>query len=341
MVSPTATLLRRLGKDGPLIPAIGFGTMGMSIAYGPAASDAERLELLDRAWALGCTNWDTADVYGDSEDIIGKWFALHPERRKDIFLATKFGLSVGNDYSIGVDSSPNNCAKCFKRSLDRLNVDYIDLYYLHRPNPKVPIEKTIMAMQELVNQGKVKYLGLSEVSSSTVRRAYNVHPISVVQAEYSPWTLDIEESQGTNLLATCRELGISIFAYSPLGNGIMTGRYRSSADFGPGDARVGMKRFQGEIFQKNLELVDKLADVAKAKGFEPGQLVLAWLLAQGDDIFVIPGTKNIKYLEQNFAASGVGISEDEKRSIRDLVSAVGFSGGRDTTYGSYIDTLAL
>lgn len=184
-------------------------------------------------------------------------------------------------------------------------------------------------------------MGLSEVSSSTVRRAYIVHPISVVQAEYSPWTLDIEESQGTNLLATCRELGISIFAYSPLGNGIMTGRYRSSADFGPGDARVGMKRFQGENFQKNLELVDKLANVAKAKGFEPGQLVLAWLLAQGDDIFVVPGTKNIRYLKQNFAASGVGISEDEKRSIRDLVSAVGFSGGRDTTYGSYIDTVAL
>lgn len=184
-------------------------------------------------------------------------------------------------------------------------------------------------------------MGLSEVSSTTVKRAYNVHPISVVQAEYSPWTLDIEAAQGTNLLVTCRELGISIFAYSPLGNGIMTGRYRSSADFGPGDARAGMKRFQGDSFQKNLELVDKLSDAAKAKGCKPGQLVLAWLLAQGDDIFVVPGTKKIKYLKENFAASNVGISEDEKKFIRGLISAVGFSGDRDITYGSYIDTVAL
>lgn len=187
----------------------------------------------------------------------------------------------------------------------------------------------------------MKYLGISEVSSSTVRRAHAVHPISALQAEYRPWTLDIEGSRGSNLLATCRELGVSIFAYSPLGHGIMTGQYWSSADFGPGDARKGMVRFQGDNFRKNLELVDRFSDLAKEKGYKPGQLVLSWLLAQGDDIFVIPGTKKVKYLEENFGALAVEISEDEKKAIRGFVSAAEVNGDRDTAYGAYIDTLPV
>ncbi|KAJ9132554.1 alcohol dehydrogenase [Pleurostoma richardsiae] len=340
MSPPAGHLLRRLGRDGPKIEAVGFGMMGMSVGYGPAASDEERFKLLDRAWEIGCTNWDTADIYGDSEDVIGKWVKLHPERRKDIFLASKFGLK-GTADGIVIDSSPEYCKASIERSLQRLEVDYIDLYYVHRPNPDVPIEKTVQVMKEFVNDGKVKYLGLSEVSSSTLRRASAVHPIHAVQVEYNPWTLDIEGSSGTFLRDTCKELGVSIFAYSPLGRGIMTGRYRSSADFGPGDARAGMTRFQGDNFKKNLELVDRFAEVAARKGCTPSQVVLAWLLAQGDDVFVIPGTKNMKYLEENFGASVVEVTEEEERELRRLVSEAGVGGGRDPTFGAYVDTVPL
>ncbi|KAB5542759.1 NADP-dependent oxidoreductase domain-containing protein [Coniochaeta sp. 2T2.1] len=314
MSRPPSRLLRKLGRDGPEIEAVGFGAMVMSIpGYGPPKSDEERFELLDHAWEIGCTNWDTADLYGDSEDVIGKWFKLHPERRKDIFLASKFGLrgtvhgmeldSTGNAPGIVIDSSPEYCREAIDQSLHRLGVDYIDLYYLHRPNPNVPIEKTVEAMKELVLAKKVKYLGLSEVSSSTLRRI-----LWDVSARY---------------LSGARRRWRSIFAYSPLGRGLMTGRIRSNAEFGPGDVRAGMARFQGDNFKRNLEIVDRFTELAGRKGCAPGQLVLAWLVAQGENVFVIPGTKNSKYLSENFAASAVKISQEEERELRRVVTEAG------------------
>lgn len=187
----------------------------------------------------------------------------------------------------------------------------------------------------------MKYLGLSEISSSTLRRAHAIHPISAAQIEYNPWTLDIEGPSGSYLLKTCRELGVAIFAYSPLGRGIMTGRYRSSADFGPDDARAGMTRFQGENFARNLDLVDKFKELAELKCCTPGQMVLSWLLAQGDDIFVIPGTKKVTYLEENFNATSVVLSEDEELRLRELVTKAGVSGGRDPAFGAYVDTVPI
>ncbi|EMR69480.1 putative aldo-keto reductase yakc protein [Eutypa lata UCREL1] len=332
---------RQLGRDGPKIPAVGFGLMGLSIGYGAVDSDEERLKVLDRAWELGCTNWDTADAYGDNEDIIGKWFKLHPERRADIFLATKFGLKQNAEGGIGVDSSPEYCRQSVERSLKRLGVQQIDLYYIHRADPTIPIEKPVEVLKEFVRDGKIKYLGLSEVSSSTLRRAHAIHPIHAVQVEYNPWTLDIEGPSGTYLLDTCKELGVSVFAYSPLGRGIMTGRFRSAADFEADDSRKLLARFQGENFQKNLELVDKFSEVAKRKGCSPSQLVLAWLVAQSNNVFVIPGTKKIPYLEQNFSASEVVISKDEEKELRKLVSEAGVSGDRSAMFGNYVDTAPL
>ncbi|KAK5624978.1 hypothetical protein RRF57_000694 [Xylaria bambusicola] len=343
MAPPAQTLTRKLGNEGPEIPATGFGLMGFSLGYGASEGDEERFKLLDRAWELGCTNWDTADIYGDSEDTIGKWFKLHPERRADIFLATKFGLKPDANVTngIAVDSSPEHCRQSIESSLKRLGVDYIDLYYMHRANLDVPIEKTITALRELVNEGKIKYIGLSEVSSATLRRAHAIHPIHAVQMEYNPWTLDIEGPSGTYLLDTCKELGVSVFAYSPLGRGIMTGRFRSATDFGADDARSHLPRFQGENFQKNLKLVDQFAEVAKRKGCTSGQLVLAWLLAQGDNIFVIPGTKRTAYLEENFAASQVTLTKDEEKLLRKLVSEAGVSGDRGPMFTVFADTAPL
>ncbi|KAI1420263.1 NADP-dependent oxidoreductase domain-containing protein [Xylaria sp. FL1777] len=340
-MAPPKTLTRQLGKEGPKIPATGFGLMGFSVGYGAAEDDEERFKLLDRAWELGCTNWDTADVYGDSEDTIGKWFKLHPERRADIFLATKFALSFDAAGGIKIDSSPEYCRQCIEKSLKRLGVDYIDLYYMHRADPKVPIENTMNALKELVNEGKIKYIGLSEVSSATLRRAHAVHPIHAVQLEYNPWTLDIEGPSGTHILDTCKELGVSIFAYSPLGRGIMTGRFRSAKDFGADDVRSTLPRYQGENFQKNLKLVDQFAEVARRKGCTSGQLVLAWLLAQGDNIFVIPGTKKTGYLEENFAASEVTLTEEEEKLLRKLVSEAGVDGDRGAMFGPFADTAPL
>ncbi|KAI8666081.1 Aldo-ket-red domain-containing protein [Fusarium keratoplasticum] len=340
MAPPAQLPLRQLGKNGPKIPAVGFGLMGISIAYGATESDEERLKVLDRAWELGCTNWDTADAYADSEDLIGKWFKLHPERRNDIFLASKFGLKIV-DGNFETDSSPEYVRECIDRSLKRLGVEHIDLYYMHRANEDVPIEKTVEAMKQLVEEGKVKYLGLSEVSSTTLRRAHAVHPISAVQVEYNPWTLDIEGPSGTYLLKTCEELDVSVFAYSPLGRGILTGRYRSVDDFEEGDFRRNLARFQGENFRKNLVIVDKFNELAKQKGLTSSQLVLAWLLEQSPRVFVIPGTKKIKYLEENVGASRVTVSKGEEQELRRLVLEAGVEGGRDPTFGNYTDTAPL
>ncbi|KAH6662654.1 NADP-dependent oxidoreductase domain-containing protein [Plectosphaerella plurivora] len=335
----SSTRLAPLGLDGTTIPAVGFGIMGMSVGYGPVKSDEERFKVLDRAWEISCTNWDTADCYGDNEDFIGKWFKLHPERRKDIFLASKFAIKgLG---PVDIDSSPEYCKQALQKSLDRLGVDHLDLFYMHRANTAVPIEKTVQAMKELKEAGKIKHLGLSEISSSTLRRAHAVHPISCVQVEYNPWTLDIEGPSGTHLLDTCKELGVSVVAYSPLGRGILTGRYRSKEDFEEGDVRVNMERYQGENFRKNLALVDKFKELADRKGCTSSQLVLAWLLAQWEKIIVIPGTKNVKYLEENFKAGEVQISVEEEKELRQLVKDAEVGGGRDPFFGNYDDTAEL
>ncbi|KAH6968857.1 hypothetical protein HG530_006173 [Fusarium avenaceum] len=340
MAPPAQLPLRQLAKNGPKIPAIGFGMMGLSVAYGKPESDEDRFQVLDRAWELGCTNWDTADVYGDCEDLVGKWFKLHPERRQDIFLATKFAIRIG-DKGLVVDTSPEYVKKAVESSLKRLGVDHIDLYYMHRAQEDVPIEKTVKAMKELVDEGKVKYLGLSEVSSTTVRRAHAIHPITAVQVEYSPWTLDIEGPSGTHLLKTCEELDISVFAYSPLGRGILTGRFRSIDDFEESDARRNYSRFQGDNFKKNLVVVDKFNELAKTKGCTSSQLALTWLLEQSPNVFVIPGTKKIKYLEENVGASEVKLSKEEEQELRKLSSDAELVGGRNPLFGCYSDTVPL
>ncbi|PNH42658.1 hypothetical protein VD0004_g4691 [Verticillium dahliae] len=289
-----------IGSDGPTIPAMGFGAMGLSYGYGAGGSDEERFKVLDRAWEIGCVNWDTAISYGDQ---------LRRQRGPD--------------------------------RLRRLGVESIDLYYMHRANPSVAIEKTVQAMKELHQAGKIKYLGLSEVSSVTLRRAHAVHPIAAVQIEYNPWTLDIEGPSGTNLLDTCKELGVAVVAYSPLGRGILTGKYRSKNDFEPGDVRHYLERYQDENFRKNLVLVDKFEQVAKRKGCTLGQLVLAWLVAQWDKVIVIPGTKKIKYLEENFDSGKVEITSEEERELRELVSSSGISGSRNPFFGQFVDTVSL
>ncbi|EHA51317.1 aldo-keto reductase yakc [Pyricularia oryzae 70-15] len=341
MAPPAQIPTRRMGKDGPEVACIGFGLMGLSFGYGAVESEEERFKVLDRAWEIGATNWDTADIYGDSEDLVGKWFKMHPERRKDIFLATKFGVT-GTIENLSANSSPEYCRQASRRSFERLGVDYVDLYYVHRLTESVPVEKTIEAMAELVKEGKVKYLGMSECSSSSVRRAHKVHPIAAVQVEYNPWDLAIEGDEGTNLLATCRELGISVVAYSPFSRGLLTGALKSREDFNdPTDCRLFLPRYSEENFPKNLELVAEIEKIAKEKGCTSGQLVLAWLLAQGNEIIPIPGTKRIKFLEENTAAAHVKLTAEEEKKIRNLVDKANIQGDRGAFINSYGDTVEL
>ncbi|KAJ3289477.1 hypothetical protein HK104_007425 [Borealophlyctis nickersoniae] len=316
--------LRKLGRNGPEIPAIGLGCMGMSEFYGPG-DEEESIKVLNKAIDLGCTHWDTADMYGvgKNEELLAK---VLKTRRSEVFLATKFGNMRGEDGSFkGVSGTPEYVRQCCEASLKRLGVDYIDLYYQHRVDPNTPIEDTVKAMAELVKEGKVKYLGLSECSGETLKKAHAVHPISCVQIEYSPWTLDIEQN---NLLTTARSLGVSIVAYSPLGRGFLTGRFTSPADFDPTDFRKYSPRFSPENFASNLKLVDAFKDIAKRKGCEPAQLVLAWVLKQGEDFFVIPGTKRVKYLEQNVGASGVTVTDEEDKEIRKVIAECEVKGLR-------------
>lgn len=345
MPPPNTLPKRRIGQSGPQIPSVGFGLMGISAGYGEIQDDTQRLAVLDRAWELGCTTWDTADIYGDSEDLIGKWFQLHPERRADIFLATKFALKlepgVADITKIQVDASPEYCRASIEKSLGRLGVPFVDMYYIHRPQTDVPIEKTMEVMKQLLQEGKIKQIGISECSSTTLRRAHAVHPVTAVQVEYNPWDLDIENERGTNLMATCRELGVSIFAYSPFSRGMLTGRYRSPDDFEPKDTRRGYERYQPGNFEKNLVLVDRFAEIAKRKGCYASQLVLAWLLRQGDNVFVIPGTKNVKYLEQNVGGANVELSDEDEKELRRLVEEAEPVGSRVPNFGSYVDTKEL
>ncbi|KAI9783702.1 MAG: hypothetical protein M1839_003550 [Geoglossum umbratile] len=315
---------RQLGKDGPHVTALGFGAMGMSAGYGTTEPDEERFKVLDRCFELGCRNWDTADVYMDSEDLIGKWFQ-RTGKRNEVFIATKFGIAWQDGFI--VRSDPEHIRQACEKSLKRLGTDYIDLYYMHRTDKKTPIEETVQAMAELKKEGKIKYLGLSEVSSETLRRACAVHHISALQVEFSPFALDIKSPQ-IGILDTCRELGVAVIAYSPLGRGFITGQYRSRDDFEKGDFRLDVPRYSPENFPKNLQLVDQFGALAKEKGCTPGQLCLAWLLSQGKDIIPIPGTKKIKYLEENLAALKVELTDEENAEISRAVEAVEVHGER-------------
>ncbi|KAJ7131436.1 NADP-dependent oxidoreductase domain-containing protein [Mycena epipterygia] len=321
---------RKIG--GVSVSAIGFGHMVMAGAYGAPGDDEERFKVMDAAYAAGCTMWDTADAYGESEDLIGKWYVFkRTGKRDEIFLGTKFGfVAVPGQVDRVIDGSPENVKISIEKSLTRLGVDYIDLYYAHRADSKIPIERTVGAMAELVEAGKVKHLGLCEVSASTLRRAHAVHPIAAVQVEYSPFTLDIEDPK-IALLEACRELGVAVVAYSPLGRGLLSGRYRSPEDFDPRDSRRAHKveRFSAENFPNILEIVDGLAAIgAKYNGASSSQIALAWLLAQGPDIIPIPGTKNVKYLKENLEAVALTLSAEDVAAIRKLVNDADSKGER-------------
>ncbi|MDQ1540104.1 MAG: hypothetical protein QOH29_830 [Actinomycetota bacterium] len=312
---------RTLGPDKLTVSTLGLGCMGMSEFYGPT-DDAESIRVIRRALDLGCFFLDTADMYGPfvNEVLVGKAIA---GRRDEVVVATKFGNERRPDGSrVGVNGKPDYVRAACDASLERLGVEVIDLYYQHRVDKTVPIEDTVGAMKELVEAGKVRHLGLSEASPSTIRRAHAVHPITALQTEYSVWTRDPED----DVLPTVRELGIGFVAYSPLGRGFLTGEIKSPDDFADDDFRKRAPRFQGENFQRNLDLVQQIRDIAIAKNCTPGQLAIAWLLAQGDDIVPIPGTKRLRYLEENLGAVDVHLSDDDLARI-DAVAPKGAPAG--------------
>ena len=297
---------RKLGNDGPMVSAIGLGCMGMSDFYGPASED-EAIATIHQALDRGVTLIDTADVYGPftNERLVGRALA---GRRDGVVLATKFGnVRTEDGQWKGLNGRPEYVRQACDASLKRLGVDHIDLYYQHRVDPQVPIEETVGAMADLVKAGKVRHLGLSEAAAATIRRAHAVHPITALQTEYSLWTRDVEEE----ILPTVRELGIGFVPYSPLGRGFLTGRFRSAADFTEGDFRGANPRMSGENLAKNLGLADKVKEIAGEKKVTPGQLALAWVLAQGEDIVPIPGTTKRTHLGENLAAVDVQLSAAE------------------------------
>ena len=316
---------RTVGKNGPAVGALGLGCMGMSEFYG-AGDEAESIRTIHRALELGVTMLDTADMYGPftNEQLVGKAIA---GRRDRVFLATKFGIvrDANDPTKRGISGKPDYVRQACDASLKRLGVDHIDLYYQHRVDVSTPIEETVGAMAELVKAGKVRHIGLSEASAQNVRKAHTVHPISALQNEWSLWSRDLEEN---GQLDAARELGISIVAYSPLGRGFLTGSIKSESDFAPDDFRRTSPRFTGENFAKNLELVREVERMAQTKGCTPSQLALAWLLAQGHDVIPIPGTKRVKYLEENVAAASVELSPAEVQRIEDIFPAGAASGAR-------------
>ncbi|TFY67877.1 hypothetical protein EVG20_g3780 [Dentipellis fragilis] len=308
------------------VTAIGYGAMGIAAFYGPPMPDEDRFKVLDALYERGCTNWDTADLYLDSEELIGKWFK-RTGKRDEIFLATKFGFASPPPRNKMPDGDPVWAREAFQRSLDRLGVDHIDLWYLHRPDPTIPIEKSVAAMAEFVEAGKLKYIGLSEVSSATLRRAHAVHPIAAVQVEYSPFSLDIEDPK-VGLLKTARELGVKIIAYSPLGRGLLTGQYKGPEEFPEDDFRRLVPKFSKENFPRVLKLVADLQKIGERHGATAGQVCLAWILAQGDDFIPIPGTKHIKYLDENLGAVNVKLSPAELEEVRKAAHEADVEGDR-------------
>ncbi|MCD0260545.1 aldo/keto reductase [Xanthomonas melonis] len=304
---------RTLGRSGPTVSALGLGCMGMSAFYGDRSDEAASIAVIHRALDQGISLLDTADMYGPhtNEILVGKAIAA---RRHDAFLATKFGIKLDPaDRSVrGIDGSPAYVRSACEASLRRLGVDHIDLYYQHRVDPAVPIEDTVGAMARLVEQGKVRFLGLSEAAPETIRRAHAVHPITAVQTEYSLWSREPEDN---GVFATVRELGIGFVPYSPLGRGFLTGAIASPQDFEADDYRRHSPRFQGENFARNLQLVEQVKAIAADKGITAGQLALAWVLAQGQDLIPIPGTKRSSYLDENIAALEVALMPDELARI--------------------------
>ncbi len=312
---------RALGSQGLRVSAIGLGCMGMSEFYGEG-DEAESVATIHRALDLGCTFLDTADMYGPfkNEELVGR--AIRG-RRDEVTLATKFGIVRGDDPgSRSINGRPEYVRQAAEGSLRRLGVDTIDLYYQHRVDPTVPIEETVGAMARLVEEGKVRYIGLSEAGAETIRRAHREHPVSALQSEYSLWSRDIEDE----VIPAIRELGIGLVAYSPLGRGFLTGRFTSPDDFEADDFRRHSPRFQGENFAKNLELVRHVEELARRKGCTASQLALAWTLARGEDIVPIPGTKRRKYLEENLGALEVELTADDLERIEEI-APVGAAAG--------------
>ena len=314
---------RKLGNDLE-VSEIGLGCMGMSFAYG-AADEAESLRTIDRALELGVNFLDTAEIYGPrtNEELVGK---AVKNRRDKFVVATKFGIVYDPEKGLlGVNGKPENIRRSVEGSLKRLGIETIDLYYQHRIDPDTPIEETVGELARLIEEGKIRHIGLSEASAETLRRAQKVHPIAALQSEYSLWTRDVEDN---DVLATCRDLGIGFVAYSPLGRGFLSGEIKKFEDLAEDDWRRTNPRFQGENFEKNLNLVKKLEEIAKEKNVTASQMALAWVLAQGQDIVPIPGTKRVKYLEQNAAVADIILSQEELAAIEDVFPKDAASGLR-------------
>jgi aryl-alcohol dehydrogenase-like predicted oxidoreductase len=314
---------RKLGRQGLEVAAIGLGCMGMSWAYG-SADESDSVRVLHRAIEIGVNFWDTAEMYGPfkNEELLGR--ALKGKRRQDVVIATKFAMKFGpNGEVLGLDSSPAHIKSSIEGSLRRLGTDYIDLYYQHRLDPKTPIEDTVGAMADLVKAGKVRYIGLSEVGPSTIRRAHAVHPLTAVQSEYSLWTRDIEK-----VLPTMRELRIGLVAYSPIGRGFLSGKIRKPTDLSESDWRRTNPRFQRGNFEHNLKLVEIIEEIAGANRVTPSQIALAWVLRRGNDIVPIPGTRHVHYLEENAKATDINLPEASWDELDNALNSFNVAGAR-------------